>query len=73
MLYMPTTCPQRQRLTCLQSEASAPPVPIRIHYHVTDEVREVDWDWEEWQKELPGRGRNVAKVYDLFSERRLEE
>ena len=57
----------------LQSEASALPVPIRIHYHATDEVREVDWDWEDWQKKLPGRGRSIAKLYDLFSEGRLEE
>ncbi|KAI5364550.1 Putative gfo/Idh/MocA-like oxidoreductase, NAD(P)-binding domain superfamily [Septoria linicola] len=57
----------------LQAEASALPVPIEAHYHETDEVKIVEWGWEDWQEVLPGRGRSIAKLYDLYAEGRLEE
>ncbi|KAK3402356.1 hypothetical protein B0T20DRAFT_451180 [Sordaria brevicollis] len=39
-------------------------VKIEVHDFETDEVEEVEWEWEDWQKELPGPARNVGSVYE---------
>ncbi|MCJ1440589.1 MAG: hypothetical protein MMC23_001075 [Stictis urceolatum] len=40
---------------------------IRIHDHATDQVEDIEWDWAEWQKELPIRSRIVAEVYERYA------
>ncbi|EFQ36646.1 oxidoreductase family protein [Colletotrichum graminicola] len=51
----------------LHSDSYDEPVVIRVHDHERDEVEEVSWDWEGWQKELPVRARNVGEVYERFA------
>ena len=43
------------------------PVEIRFHDHGSDEVRELEWDWEEYQKGLGLRARSVAEVYERYA------
>lgn len=57
----------------LQSEASAFDIPIHVEDFSTGEVKTVEWHWEDWQEPLLPRSRNIAKLYDLFAEGRLEE
>jgi predicted dehydrogenase len=52
----------------LQSYSYTEPVTIELHVYETDEVVTVDWDWDEWQKELPARGRLVADVYERYAD-----
>ncbi|KAL9109635.1 MAG: hypothetical protein Q9227_005672 [Pyrenula ochraceoflavens] len=40
---------------------------IDVHDYGTDEVVRVEWDWAEWQKELPIRARIVAEVYERYA------
>ncbi|KAF2820584.1 oxidoreductase family protein [Ophiobolus disseminans] len=44
------------------------PVTIQHHDHATDEVTEIEWDWAEYQKELPIRSRMIAEVYERYAE-----
>jgi predicted dehydrogenase len=44
------------------------PITIQHHDHATDEVRELEWDWAEWQKTLPIRSRNIAELYERYAE-----
>lgn len=57
----------------IQSEASAFPIPIEVEDFATGEVRKVAWDFESWQVPLLARGRNIAKMYDLYYEGRAEK
>lgn len=58
--------------TTLHASAYTDPVTMDVHDFETDEVQSVEWEWEEWQKELPMVGRSVAKVYERFAEGNLE-
>ncbi|KAK1579154.1 oxidoreductase family protein [Colletotrichum navitas] len=51
----------------LHSDSYDEPVVVRVHDHERDEVEEVSWDWEGWQKELPVRARSVGEVYERFA------
>lgn len=62
-----------EKTASLQAEGSAHPIPIEIHDFATDRVRTVDWEWEDWQVPLFARGRNIAKLYDLSAEGRMDE
>ncbi|KAI4916219.1 hypothetical protein J4E85_010307 [Alternaria conjuncta] len=44
------------------------PISIQHHDYATDEVRDLGWDWPEWQKELGLRARSVAEVYERYAE-----
>lgn len=44
------------------------PASILLHDHVTDEVKEIKWDWNDWQKELPIKARGVAELYERYAE-----
>lgn len=44
------------------------PASILLHDHVTDEVKEIKWDWNDWQKELPIKARGVAELYERYGE-----
>jgi predicted dehydrogenase len=43
-------------------------VIIEHHDHTSDEVKELAWDWAEWQKDLPLRARSTAEVYERYAE-----
>lgn len=51
----------------LQGGSYREPVTIQLHDHATDEVVEIHWDWQEWQKALPVRARIRAEVYERFA------
>lgn len=51
----------------LQGSSYREPVTVQLHDHAKDEVVEIPWDWEEWQKALPVRARMGAEVYERFA------
>ncbi|KAI0883062.1 NAD(P)-binding protein [Annulohypoxylon maeteangense] len=51
----------------VHSDSYKDPIEIKVHDHVTDEVVDVEWNWEDWQKELPYRSRIVAELYERFA------
>ena len=57
----------------IQSEGSAWPTPIQVEDFTTHEVKEVPWEWESWQEPLFPRGRNIAKIYDLYYDSQVKE
>jgi predicted dehydrogenase len=44
------------------------PVTIEHHDHATNEVKVLEWDWAEYQKELPLRARSTAEIYERYAE-----
>lgn len=42
-------------------------VTIEVHDFETGKVDKVEWDWAEWQKELPVAARSVGAVYEAFA------
>lgn len=57
-----------ERGPVIQSESSGFPIPIKVEDFATGEVQEVSWSWDDWQRPLMDRGKNLAKVYDLYAE-----
>jgi predicted dehydrogenase len=57
----------------LHAEAAEHVFPIEIHDFAANEVKPVEWQWEDWRAALPPRSRNIAKLYDLFAEGRFKE
>ncbi|XXH00941.1 hypothetical protein Hte_007292 [Hypoxylon texense] len=51
----------------VHSDSYKDPIEIQIHDHDTDEVARVEWDWQDWQKDLPYRSRIVAELYERFA------
>ncbi|KAI0531986.1 oxidoreductase family protein [Xylaria digitata] len=51
----------------IHSDSYKDPIDIKLHDHATDEVVPIEWDWQEWQKELPRRSRVVAELYERFA------
>ncbi|KAK6954840.1 hypothetical protein Daesc_004809 [Daldinia eschscholtzii] len=51
----------------VHSDSYRDPIEIKIHDHASDEVIDVEWDWEYWQKELPYRSRIVAELYERYA------
>ncbi|KAI0858255.1 oxidoreductase family protein [Xylaria cubensis] len=51
----------------IHSDSYKDPVEIKLHDHATDQVVIIEWDWQEWQKELPRRARIVAELYERFA------
>jgi len=51
----------------IHSDSYKDPIEIKLHDHETDQVVDVAWDWQEWQKKLPRRSRIVAELYERFA------
>ncbi|KAI0376698.1 NAD(P)-binding protein [Hypomontagnella monticulosa] len=51
----------------VHSDSYKDPIEIKVHDHTSDEVVDIEWDWEDWQKKLPYRSRVVAKLYELYA------
>ncbi|KAI1646686.1 NAD(P)-binding protein [Daldinia loculata] len=51
----------------IHSDSYREPIEIKIHDHASEEVIDVEWDWEDWQKELPYRSRIVAELYERYA------
>jgi predicted dehydrogenase len=47
--------------------AQEEPIKIELHDYTTDEVTEIEWDWEDWQKSLPLPARIVGEVYERYA------
>lgn len=41
---------------------------IEVHDFETNKVDKVEWDWEDWQKELPIPARNIGALYESFAD-----
>ncbi|KAK4095989.1 NAD(P)-binding protein [Parathielavia hyrcaniae] len=41
---------------------------IEVHDFATDKVDKVEWDWEDWQKDLPFQARGVGALYEAFAD-----
>ncbi|TQV95627.1 oxidoreductase family protein [Cordyceps javanica] len=42
-------------------------VAIEVHDFETDQVEKIDWDWSEWERELPVVARSIGKLYDKYA------
>ncbi|ROT36470.1 oxidoreductase family protein [Sodiomyces alkalinus F11] len=42
-------------------------VSVKVHDFATDTVEDVEWDWQDWQKELPLRARDVGELYERYA------
>ncbi|KAI0508980.1 oxidoreductase family protein [Xylaria bambusicola] len=51
----------------VHSDSYKDPIDIQLHDHATDEVVPIEWDWQDWQKDLPRRSRIVAELYERFA------
>jgi predicted dehydrogenase len=52
----------------IHSDSYKDPIEITLHDHETDQVVDIEWDWQDWQKELPRRSRIVAELYERFAD-----
>ena len=52
----------------IQSEGSGWPTPIQVEDFSTQEVKEVAWEWSDWQEPLLPRSRNIGMIYDVYYE-----
>lgn len=62
-----------QRGPFIQSESSEHPIAVELQDFGTNEVKQIPWTWDDWQESLLGRGRNIAKMYDLYYEERAKQ
>lgn len=46
----------------------AGPITIAHHDHTTDEVKDLGWDWPEWQKEYGLRARSTAELFERYAD-----
>ncbi|KAH7166353.1 hypothetical protein EDB81DRAFT_712829 [Dactylonectria macrodidyma] len=53
--------------TALHASAYSGPVKIEVHDFETNQVKEVQWGWEEWQEDLPVLSRSVGAAYERFA------
>ncbi|MCJ1390860.1 hypothetical protein MMC18_003721 [Xylographa bjoerkii] len=54
--------------TALQATANTKPVVLEVHDFETDSIQQVEWDWADWQKELPMAAMNVGGLYEAFAD-----
>ncbi|KAK4643838.1 hypothetical protein QC761_404670 [Podospora bellae-mahoneyi] len=47
---------------------AADPQKFEVHDFETDTVDEVEWDFEDWQKELNFQARNIGAIYEDYYE-----
>ena len=59
-----------ERGPSIQADGSGFPIPIELESFATGEVKQIPWQWEDWQGPLVARGRNIGKMYDLYFEGR---
>jgi hypothetical protein len=51
----------------IHSDSDHAPITIEVHDHLVDRAESIEWDWSDWQKELPVRARIVAELYERFA------
>jgi len=52
----------------LQADAYQEPVTIQVHHYDTDSIKEVEWQWNEDQQEVPIRARSVQAVLYAYAD-----
>lgn len=62
-----------QHTAFVQTEGNTQAIPIELPDFSTGEVKQLAWEWEDWQEPVAARGRNIAKLYDLYYEGKAEE
>lgn len=56
-----------QVVSFIQVGSDDHPATLEVHDFETDKVEKVEWEYEEWQKELPVAARNVGSLYEAFA------
>ncbi|TDZ17323.1 Dehydrogenase aclE [Colletotrichum orbiculare MAFF 240422] len=51
----------------LQAMGHDDPVVIEIHDFESDQVETIEWEWNEWQEDLPIVARSVGVLYEKFA------
>ncbi len=51
----------------LQADTYNQPVTLEIHDFETDQVTPVEWNWADWQLDIPARGRSIAAEYEAYA------
>lgn len=51
----------------LQLDLYKEPVTIELHDYESNEVSDIKWDWQDWQKKLPVAARMVGEVYERYA------
>jgi hypothetical protein len=57
-----------ERGPMIHAEGSGFPIPILLEDFASGEVKNISWEFEDWQESIPPVARNTAKQYDLFAE-----
>jgi len=57
----------------LQATAAALPTPIELETFASGDIKQIDWEWDDWQQNVDAGARGIAKVYDLFYEGKATE
>ncbi|OIW25430.1 NAD(P)-binding protein [Coniochaeta ligniaria NRRL 30616] len=53
--------------TSLHSSADTEALKVELHDFETDKVERVEWDWSEWQKDLPVWARSIGSLFEEFA------
>ncbi|KAK1828038.1 NAD(P)-binding protein [Podospora conica] len=56
-----------QVVSFIQVGSDDHPATLEVHDFETDKVEKVEWEYEDWQKELPVAARNVGALYEAFA------
>ncbi|KAK4243288.1 hypothetical protein C7999DRAFT_44876 [Corynascus novoguineensis] len=54
--------------TFLQVGHDSIPSFFEVHDHHTNNVEKVEWQWEDWAKELPYTARSIGALYEAFAD-----
>ncbi|KAK3381011.1 hypothetical protein B0H63DRAFT_474752 [Podospora didyma] len=54
-------------VAALQVGLEEQPAVIEVHDNATDTIEKVEWEWEDFQRELPLMSKNIAAVYEAFA------
>lgn len=54
--------------TYLGSHSFWEPITLRFHDFANDEVQEISWDWQDWQKDLHLYTRSIGELYERYAE-----
>jgi len=44
-----------------------PPVKTELYDFETEKVTSLEWEWADWQKDLPTSARNIGGLYEAFA------
>lgn len=56
-----------QVVSFIQVGSDDHPATLEVHDFETNKVEKIEWEYEDWQKELPVPARNVGSLYEAFA------